>query len=427
MHPGKTARLVDSLAPGMRVFVQGMSGESALLQEELAADPERARGVTFDAAQFPGIDRADYLAVHPEARVRAYFMTKAVRAAISAGGENGRHAAVSRAELFALDYPGIVRHLADEPPPDVAIAQLSLPDADGLCSLGLSSDFLPLVWPRARKRIAHLNPRLPHTRGVLRVHVSEIDVAVEADRPVLQLADARVGETESRIGEHVASLVRDGDTLQLGVGSVPSALAGALRSHRKLHFNSGMLSSAARVLWEAGALDRDARITTGVLLGTDEFYEFAAGLEQLWMTHAGHTHDVTTLAAIPRFIAVNGAVEVDLFGQVNSERVDGAIQAGSGGLPIFARAAQGSAGGRLLICLGATARKGSVSRIVPSLGTQALVTVPRYLTDAVVTEHGVAELRGRTLDARAQALIAIAAPEHRDSLSDAWDEMRKTM
>jgi acyl-CoA hydrolase len=411
------ARLVDSLAPGLRVFVQGMSGESTLLREELAADPERARGVIFDGAQFPGVDRTDYLGVHPEARLRAYFMSPALRAALPSG----------RAELYALDYPGIVRHFADGPPPDVAIAQLSLPDADGLCSLGLSADFLPLVWPRAKKRIAHLNPRLPHTRGVFRVHVSEIDVAVEADRPVLQFPDPKVGDVEARIGEHVATLVRDGDTLQLGIGSVPSAVASVLRSHRKLRFFSGMITAPARTLWESGALDRDARITSGVLLGDDAFYAFAAGLEQLWLTHAGHTHDVTSIAAIPRFVGVNGAVEVDLFGQVNAERVDGTIQAGSGGAPVFARGAQGSAGGRFLVCLGATARKGTVSRIVPALGTNALVTVPRYLSDAIVTEHGVAELRGLTLDARARAIIAIAAPEHRDSLGNAWDEMRKKM
>ena len=410
-----TARLIDSLAPGLRVFVQGMSGESTLLREELAADPERARSVIFDGAQFPGVDRTDYLGVHPEARLRAYFMSPAVRAAMPGG----------RAELFALDYPGIVRHFADGPPPDVAIAQLSLPDADGLCSLGLSSDFLPLVWPRARRRIAHLNPRVPHTRGVFRVHVSEIDVAVEADRPVLQFAEPKVGDVEARIGEHVAALVRDGDTLQLGIGSVPSAVAGVLRSHRKLRFFSGLLTSPARILWESGALDRDARITAGVLLGDDAFYDFAAGLEPLWMTHAGHTHDAATIAAIPRFIGVNGAVSVDLFGQVNSERIDGVIQAGSGGAPVFARGAQGSPGGRFLVCLGATARKGTVSRIVPALDASALVTIPRYLTDAIVTEHGVAELRGLTLDARAQAIVAIAAPEHRDSLANAWDEMRK--
>ena len=149
----------------------------------------------FDGAQFPGVDRTDYLGVHPEARLRAYFMSPAIRAAIPGG----------RAELFTLDYPGIVRHFADGPPPDVAIGQLSLPDADGLCSVGLSADFLPLVWPRAKRRVAHLNPRLPHTRGVFRVHVSEIDVAIEADRPVLQFADPKVGDVETRIGQHVAT------------------------------------------------------------------------------------------------------------------------------------------------------------------------------------------------------------------------------
>jgi acyl-CoA hydrolase len=129
---------------------------------------------------------------------------------------------------------------------------------------------------------------------------------------------------------------------------------------------------------------------------------------------------------MPRFVAINAAAEVDLFGQVNGERVGGTIQAGAGGLPAFAQGALSSPGGRLLICLGATARKGSVSRIVPVLGEQSLCTLPRYLADAVVTEHGVAELRHLSLDARAEALIGIAAPEHRAALQDAWRALRKS-
>ncbi len=408
-------RLVDALESGTRVFVSTLSTESALLRDELLADPERARAVTFTGVQFPGIDRTDYLALHPQARLCAYFMSPAVRAGLKDG----------RADLLSLDYVGIVRHLRDGAAMDLAIAQLTPPDADGWCSPGLASDFMPLVWRSARRRVAHFNPRLPRTRGSFRVHVSELEFGVEADVPLTSFAESGCTDVETRIGAHVAALVRDGDTLQFGVGSVPVALANALTSHRRLRIHGGMISAAVRTLWDAGAIDRDARITTGVVLGDAAFHDFAAQLDTLWLTDVAHTHDVAAIAAIPRFIAVNAAVEVDLFGQVNSERANGVIQAGAGGLPAFANGALASPGGRLLICLGSTARKGSVSRIVPALGARSLCTLPRYLADAVVTEHGVAELRGLSLDARARALIEIAAPEHRHTLAEAWDDIRR--
>lgn len=410
-------RLTDLLAPGLRVFVPTMSGESALLAEELAADPGRARGVTFCGAIFPGIDRTDYLALHPQACIESPFMSPSVR----------RGLAEDRARLLALDYRALARHLREAPPFDVAIAQLTPPDADGWCLPGLAVDFMPLVWSRAKRRAAHLNPRLPRIASSFRVHVSEIDVAVEAARAPLTWAEPACGEIESRIGAHVAGLVNDGDTLQFGIGSVPVALAGALAGHRRLRIHGGMVSGALRTLWEAGALDRDARITSGVVLGDEALHAFVASLSTLWLTDVRHTHDPAAIGAIERFVAINSAVEVDLFGQVNAERAGGALQAGAGGLPAFAQGALASPGGRLLVCLPATARGGSVSRIVPALGAQGLCTLPRHLCDAVVTEHGVAELRGLDVEARAQALVGIAAPAHQGALAEAWQAIRKTL
>lgn len=410
-------RLTDGFAPGMRVFTPTLSNESALFSQQLRDEPGRAQGVEFCGIQFPGIDRFDYLALHPEARQATCFMGPAVRTAMAQG----------RARLLALDYQGMARALQAPPGVDVAVAQLSLPDAGGWCSPGLACDFLPLVWRQARRRVAHINPKLPRLASSFRVHVSELDTQAVSEQPLLDFHDPQAGEVERRVGTHVAGLVRDGDTLQFGIGSVPLALAGALTAHRRLRFHGGLVSSALQTLWEAGAMDRDARITTGVVLGDQGFRDFVAQLPQLWLAPVTETHHLPALAAIPRFIAINSAVEVDLFGQVNAERANGSLQAGAGGLPAFAQGALASEGGRLLICLASTARKGSVSRIVPALGSGAVCTLPRYMADTVVTEHGAAEIKGLGLDQRAQALIAIAAPEHRDALADAWDAMRSTL
>jgi acyl-CoA hydrolase len=398
----------------MRVFVPGMSGELTLLVSELADDPERARDLHFIGVHFPGIGSADYLAIHPTVRQTAYFMSPSVRQGLMQ----------RRVELLSLDYPGIAQHLEAMPPVDVAYAQVTPPDAEGNCSLGLCSDFVPLMWLRARRRIAHINPALPRTPGSFMVSVSEIDQSLEAQAPPVAYAESAATAVENRIAKHIAELIRDGDTLQFGVGSIPAALGGALMEHRDLRIHSGMISGSTRSLWEAGVLDRDAPLTTGVALGDSELHRFVAECPRTWFTDVRRTHDVRRIASIPRFMAINSAVEVDLFGQVNSEMAGGTLQAGSGGLPTFARGALLSPGGRSLICLPSIDKRGGASRVVPALGAHGLCSLPRYLADVVVTEYGVAEIRNLPLDARAEALIAVAAPDHRNLLASAWQEIR---
>lgn len=410
-------RLVDALRAGERVFVPAIAGESALLAEELQADPERARDVHFVGVQFPGIDTLDYLSVHPAARLSACFMSPAVRRGLIEG----------RAELLAEDYAGIAHHLQHGLAPDLAIAQVSPPDAQGRCSLGVSHDFMPLIWRRARRRIAHVNPSMPRIRGSFDIAWSDLDGYVDADRPLLDYADPAPGDVDCRIAVHAAALIRDGDTLQFGIGTVPRALGGALADRRGLRIHAGMVTQAVRQLQEAGALEPQAPVTTGVILGDAALRDHMARLPTLQMTDVTRTHSSAVLSGIERFVAVNSAVEVDLFGQVNSERANGGLLAGAGGLPAFAHGALSSPGGRLLICLRATASRGAVSRIVPVIDKHGLCTLPRHLADVVVTEHGVAELRGRSVDQRAAALLAIAAPEHRAALSAAWEQIRSRL
>jgi acyl-CoA hydrolase len=411
-------RLVDALRPQTRVFVPGLSGESPLLLRELTDDPERARDVDFIGVQFPGIGQADYLSVHPQARQTAFFMSPAIRNGIQE----------QRADLLSLDYPGIARYLQQCMPFDLAIGHFSLPDPDGWCSTGICGDFLPIAWPRAARRVAQLNRAMPRTDSGFRVHLSELDAAVEFDAPLTEFSEAEGGgETMSRIGRLAAEFVRDGDTLQFGIGSVPLALARALTSHRRLRLHTGMVSQAARTLEDAGALEPGATIMTGVALGDAAFYDWAGRHPRLRFADVRETHNVQAMAAKAHFVAINSAMEVDLFGQVNAERGAGVLQAGAGGLPAFAQGALNSVGGRLLICMAATAKRGAVSRIVPALGTQSLCTLPRHMADVVVTEYGAAQVRDLSLDARAHALIAIAAPEHRAALQEAWGTIRNRL
>ncbi|MBT2336626.1 hypothetical protein J7E49_22295 [Variovorax paradoxus] len=407
--------LTEHFRPGHRVFAAGLTGESALLRDELRHFPERAMNVEFTSIQLPGIDHTDYLAMHREAKSVAFFMTPSLRQGL----------AQRRTVLHSLDYTGIARHLLDVAPFDCAIGQFTPPDTQGWCSPGLSSDFTPLVWTRALRRVGHLNPELPRIDSSFKVHISEFDAVVEAPGPPLALAESTPNKLTEQIGQQAARLIRDGDTLQFGIGSVLPAIARALVSHRRLRIHSGMVSPLLYTLWESGALDRDADIVTGVVFGDLSFYDYVGRLGRVFLDDVRKTHAADVLATIPRFIAINSALEVDLFGQVNSERSDGIIQAGAGGLPAFAQGAQVAPDGRLLICLSSTARQGQVSRIVPALNSKGLCTVPRYLADAVVTEHGIAELRGLSLFERAEAMIAIAHPDHRGRLAAAWIEMAK--
>lgn len=409
--------LTEHFRPSQRVYVAGLASESAVLREELHRFPGRAASVEFTSVQLPGVDQTDYLAVHPESRTVAFFMTPAVRQALFS----------QRASLYPLDYNGIARHLLDAPPFDVAVAQFTLPDEQGWCSPGLSCDFTPLVWSRAQRRVGHLNPVLPRVDSSFRVHMSEFDTIVEAPAAPLGVAEAPGNAVTQQIALNAAQLVRDGDTLQFGIGGVMPPIARALHSHRHLRIHSGMVSSWVQTLWDSGALDPDARIVAGVVLGDARLHQFVGEVGRMYLDDVRNTHAVDVIATLPRFVAINGAVEVDLFGQINSERADGTLQAGAGGLPAFAHGSQLAPDGRLLICLPASARGGQVSRIVPALGSGALCTVPRHLADAVVTEYGVAELRGLSMTARAQTLISIAHPDHRAVLADAWDEIARKL
>lgn len=411
------AEVVAELRPGMNVFVPGMSGESLALVEALKAAPEAANGVCFLGVTFPGINRSDYLGLHPAARQRGYFMQPGLRPGLADG----------RAALVPLDYPGIYRELAAREDVDIAFAQLSPPDENGMCSFGVACDFQPAVWQRAKRRIAHINPRMPRTRGSFQVRYADLDLVFEHDGALLVYDGGAPNEAMRAHAQLVASLVRDGDTLEFGVGKLQAGILSALRNHRDLKVWSGMVSSPVLELLDSGAITGAQAINVGVALGDATLYERCARDEAFYFRPVSETHDVPRIAAIPNYCAINSGVEVDLFGQVNADSLNGKLLAGVGGLPAFATGALLSPGGRSIVALPSSTDDGRFSRVVAKLGEPGVCALPRHAADYVVTEHGIAALRGLSVHERAAALIAVAAPAFRDNLSAAWSEIAKRL
>jgi len=308
---------------------------------------------------------------------------------------------------------------------DAALVQVSPPDAHGYCSLGVSVGTAAPVARSAPLVIAEVNPRMPRTFGAGQIHVSEVDLAVEINRPLVPLPPARVTEVERTIGHNVAALIPDGATIQIGIGAVPQAILEALDRHQALGVHSGMLCDGMIPLVRAGVITgaRKAldpfKLAAGEVLGTDALFEFVHDNPAVLMLSARQSHGLEYLHAQRGFIGINSALEVDLSGQVNAEWLEGRQVSGLGGSFDFLEAAMYARDGVSIVALNATAARGTVSRIVPKLAAGTAVSGPRQCVDYVVTEFGVADLRAKTLRERARALAAIADPRFRGVLSEA--------
>ncbi|SNC62691.1 Acyl-CoA hydrolase [Marinobacter sp. es.048] len=408
---------VKRLKPGMTVYVPGVSGESLAFYRALKATPDACMGVRFVGALFPGINRSDYLGLHPESRQRNYFMLPGLRAGLEDG----------RAELLPLDYPGIFRDLQQNTEIDVAVAQVTPPDASGHCSLGLSQDFIPAVWDKAKIKVLHINPSLPRTQGSFRIRFHDADVCCDETSDVVHYSNPVPGTLQHDIAEHVVNLVNDGDTLELGIGKLPSAVLEGLTSHRDLKIYSGMVLPNVSSLIDSGSIKGRGAVRTGAALGDTQFYERLDKDPTFYFQPVSESHSVRRISEIPGFCAINSAIEVDLFGQINSDSVKGRQLAGVGGLPSFVAGARLSERGRSIIVLPSMTDNQKFSRIVPALSSMCCTAVPRHDADYVITEQGVANLRGLSIHERAQALISIAAPSIRDELFEEWRSIIKRL
>ena len=324
-------------------------------------------------------------------------------------------------DVYPVHYSWVVDLLTRQLRANVALLQLSPPDAQGRHSLGVASDYQLAVARQARVVIAEVNQRVPFSPSALLPDDIRIDHVVLTDLPLVELPASKSDDAAERIAACVADLIPDGATIQMGVGSVMEAIGKSLRGHRDLGIHSGVLTDGMSDLIELGVVT-NARKTNhaglsvvGSLLGTRRLFDFAHNNSGILLAETHQTHGAASLSGVSALCAINSAVEVDLTGQINAEVSRGHYIGAVGGQVDFLRAASQSSGGLSIIALQSTAGRGAISRIVGNLSGP--VTTPRSDVDFVVTEWGVAKLRGKSLSQRMKAMIGVAHPDHRDDLS----------
>ncbi len=408
------AEAVGGIASGDQVYVHCAAAAPSVLLDALVARAADLRdvGMIHLHIEGPGPHLAPEMAAH--FRHRALFVGPNARQAVNEGRAD-------YVPTFLSDVPRLFESRAV--PLDAVLVNVTPPDRHGFCSLSVSVEAMHAAMRSARLVIAQLNTAMPRTLGESFIHVDDIDVAVEVDVPPYARPIGEIGEVERRIGAHVAELVPDGATLQLGIGAIPAATALALRDRKDLGIHTEMFTDSIVDLVEAGVVtgahkERNrGKIVTAFLMGTQRLYEFVNDNPMIEMRSVDFTNDTHVIRSFASMTAINSAIEVDLTGQIVADSIGGRIYSGVGGQMDFIRGAALAPQGRAIIALPSTASGGALSRIVATLREGAGVVTTRAHARTIVTEYGVAELFGRSLRERAAALIAIAHPDHRDRLA----------
>src|SRR5690349_9545871 len=362
----------------------------------------------------PGPHLAPDMASH--FRHRALFIGPNARDAVNAGRAD-------YVPTFLSDVPRLFE--SGMLPLDHVFVNATPPDAHGFCSLGTSVEAMHAAIRAARTVIVQFNRAVPRTLGESFIHVDDIDLAVECDVPPYEHGNGAIGETERRIGGFVAELIPDGATLQLGIGAIPAAVGAALHGKHDLGVHTEMFTDTVVDLVESGVINGSrkernrGKIVAAFMLGSKRLYDFVHDNPMVEMRPVDFTNDTHVIRSFGRMVAINSAVEIDLTGQIVADSIGHRMYSGVGGQMEFVRGASLASEGRAIIALPSTAQDGARSRIVPSLQEGAGVVTTRAHARTVVTEHGVAELWGRSLRERARALIAIADPAHRADLAQA--------
>lgn len=407
---------VGRLRAGMKVLVAPGAGDPSALIAEILRQADRLAPLTL----MGGLRLDDYAFAAPAYAGKIRFATWHMSPRLAEADARGDVDFVPARYFDTVSLFSAGGAWA----PDAVLVHTAPPERGGHLSLGVSVSYLLPAARRAPLVIAQVNPRMPRTLGQAFLHRSQVDAWTPVDQPLLEYPPTPVGEVERRIAGHVADLIPDGATVQVGVGSIPQAVMEALADKKDLGVHSllvdHMLPLVRRgVITNARKRLHPGRMDVGEIMGTAALYQWSHENPLVNMEPSDVVHDPHVIAALGDFMSVNSALEVDLLGQVNAESVDGRQITGIGGQFDFVLGAARAAGGRAIIALPAGAARGTRSRIVARLGAGARVTTPRFLSDYVVTEHGVAALRGQSDAGRARALVRIADPAFREALERA--------
>lgn len=403
---------VSHIRSGDRVVVGHATGEPVVLTDAMVANAEAYRDV--EIVHMVAMGKAGYCRPEMAAHFRhnSLFLGGSTRKAIADGQGDFT-------PVYLHKVPDLLRSRLH---PNVALLQLSPPDEHGYCSFGISVDYTKPAAEAADMRIAQINRNMPRTMGDCFIHVRDLDHIVEADQPLLELSPPTISDVEQAIGKNCASLVEDGDTLQLGIGAIPDAVLLFLKGKKDLGIHTEMFSDGVVELVEAGVINNRrknlhrGKIVATFLMGTRRLYDYAHNNPEVQMMPVDYVNNPAVIAQNDNLVSINSCVQVDLMGQVVSSSIGTRQISGVGGQVDFVRGANMSKNGRTIMAMPSTS-KGSISKIVPIIDEGAAVTTTRYDVNYVVTEYGVAQLQGKTLRERARALIPIAHPDFRESLA----------
>jgi acyl-CoA hydrolase len=407
---------VKVIKSGNRVFIHGGAAVPHHLVEKMVERASELFDVEIVSVSLQGKAPFSDKKYKDNFRINSLFVSQNIREAVN----DGRGDYVP---IFLSEIPNLFRR--NILPIDVALVQVSPPDKHGYCSLGVSVDVAATAIRTAKYVIAQVNPRMPRTQGDGIARLDQFNAVVyhEQELPEVQY-NAKFSDIAVRIGAHCAELIENGATLQAGIGTIPDAVLASLTDHKELGIHTEMFSDGILQLVEKGVITNQhkkkyrGRIATGFLLGSRKLYDFVDDNPAVVMLNIDYVNDPSIIRTNPKMTAINSAIEVDITGQVCSDSIGSYHYSGVGGQMDFMRGAALSEGGKPIIALPSTTAKG-ISRIVPLLKPGAGVVTTRAHAHYIVTEYGVANLYGKNMRQRAEALLAIAHPNHREAISKA--------
>jgi len=417
MHTSVTAAAaVEVIKSNDRVYIQAAAAAPQRLINAMSARHEELKNVEVCHLHTEGEAPYANPAFRNSFHVNSFFIGKNVRHTLKAG--NGSYTPVFLSELPTL----FKRNIIDL---DVALIHVSVPDKHGYCSLGVSVEATLAAIENARYVIAQVNKKMPRTFGAGIIHVSEIDAFVDCNDPLPGHEVTPSSEIENMIGNHVAGLIEDRSTLQMGIGSIPNAVLSRLGNHKDLGLHTEMFSDGVIDLILKDVIngnykkvDRGRALAT-FLIGSQKLYDYVDDNPFIEMRASNYTNDVSIIKQNPKMVAINSAIEVDVTGQVCADSIGQNMYSGVGGQMDFIRGASLSEGGKAIIALPSVTNKG-ISRITAFLKPGAGVVTTRAHVQYIVTEYGVANLYGKTIKQRVKELVNIAHPNFRESIARSY-------